>query len=460
MSIVHPDWDAVRADAAEADRRGARRCTDALERSRGQESFRASPQARHRSSSRLIRTPIFAIWPPIRTNRRPDISRGFQATPFFLAGPAGYDAVFSVKPGAIEGLGGIGRSEPVLVEISASTLLYDLPPAKAAPDLPVRGLEKDLSEYPPFRSRKLSALRFEKYGMTYVVVDFLFRRPRPRALDFLQSGRSHRATFPEGAQSRGRQSRRADSVRVCSARRGRRMFRPISLIFPPDDCCPAPAFERNDGVADKTVYANIRFPFDKAPSFANSQSFMHWGDCDQTGRSPHPRGRKDAPYRCRVNLKPLVFNEAAPENYAYPWRDNFCEHRHFFVGQCPAGQGHQGQDFRPASCKLRKEGADRCEPYQDDVVAARDGMILRSAAAGGRLSHHQFGVRACALSLHAHASAPSRRGRRAERARGEGRRDHRQGGEFQSPRQSHDLSSAFRDSWCRRATAGRGSIPI
>jgi hypothetical protein len=86
---------------------------------------------------------------------------------------------------------------------------------------------------------------------------------------------------------------------------------------------------------------------------------------------------KDAPYACKVNGRPLVFNEAAGPNYRYPWRDNFCEHRRFPVGQCPGGEGHQGQDIRPSFCKTFNEGADRCLAYQHDAVAANDGMVLR-----------------------------------------------------------------------------------
>jgi hypothetical protein len=70
-------------------------------------------------------------------------------------------------------------------------------------------------------------------------------------------------------------------------------------------------------------------------------------------------------------------SEGAPQNYAYPWHDNFCENRAFFVGQCATGLGHQGQDLRPGSCKQRVPGA-RCEPYHHDVVAVRDGIVLRA----------------------------------------------------------------------------------
>src|SRR5262249_4683767 len=108
------------------------------------------------------------------------------------------------------------------------------------------------------------------------------------------------------------------------------------------------------------------------------QSFMNWGECDKTGRVGMGRQGSIPAYRCRVNDLSLVADESAGGNYAYPWRDNFCEHRAFFVGECPAGLGHQGQDIRPSSCKQRAFGANRCVPYHHDVVAAREGMILRT----------------------------------------------------------------------------------
>jgi hypothetical protein len=79
-----------------------------------------------------------------------------------------------------------------------------------------------------------------------------------------------------------------------------------------------------------------------------------------------------------VSGQTLISDESATANYSYPWRDNFCEHRNFYVGQCPGGLGHQGQDIRPASCKQRIHGANRCEPYLHDVVAVRDGVVLRA----------------------------------------------------------------------------------
>ena len=376
MSIVHPDWDAARADAAaltgappgEALSRlnqVVSKILPGLDESAAPVLLPLDTQAYFRDLTADPGKPAAGYFP------------AFQATPFFLPGPAGYDAVFSVEPGAIEGLGGIGRSEPVLVEISASTLIYDLPPAKAAADLPLRGLEKTFPNIRRFVLENYLRYSFEKYGMTYVVAISCFDgRARARWISCVQADRIAQHFLKALNLVGGNPDARTASAFAATGRP--KDASADFTYFPAGRLLPGTGFRRNDGMADQTIYANIRFPFDKAPSFANSQSFMHWGNCDQTGRSPHPRGRKDAPYHCRVNLKPLVFNEAAPENYAYPWRDNFCEHRYFFIGQCPGGQGHQGQDLRPATCKLAKEGANRCEPYQDDVVAAREGMILRS----------------------------------------------------------------------------------
>ena len=130
------------------------------------------------------------------------------------------------------------------------------------------------------------------------------------------------------------------------------------------------------GRADYHVYADVRFPIAHAPAYVKSQSFMPWGDCYKTG-VVGPIGRRNATYRCRRNDKPLVFNEAAPENFTYPWRDNFCELRDFLVGQCPGGYGHQGEDIRPADCVLKSPESDRCLPYQHHVAAVHDGVIRR-----------------------------------------------------------------------------------
>ena len=71
---------------------------------------------------------------------------------------------------------------------------------------------------------------------------------------------------------------------------------------------------------------NMRFPMEDARAFANSQVYGHGGYLGPGG------GQCDA------------------NNYAYAWRDNFCETRGYSTPMCPAGNGHQGQDIRPGTC--------------------------------------------------------------------------------------------------------------
>ena len=149
-----------------------------------------------------------------------------------------------------------------------------------------------------------------------------------------------------------------------------------STYYAPGDILPGTGMHGEGGRADATVFAKIRFPMAQAPAYVNSQTFMNWGDCDFTGRVALGGRGRDTAYRCKVNSIPLVRDES--KNYAYPWRDNFCEHRYFAVSQCPAGLGHQGEDIRPGACKLPNAAAERCEPYQNNIVAARDGMVLRA----------------------------------------------------------------------------------
>lgn len=310
---------------------------------------------------------------------------GFRPTGFFLAGPSGYDAAFSFQPADFR------FAHPVLVTISGFAFLYDLPMPTGGVERPTRDLARDLADlFPDLRRQILeSTLRysFERHGVPYVVsiqcydAPHTLRRLSCRNADrvaqrFLRALRlaGGSGIAPPAAPETAPAAARPDQVSS------------VFTYHPAGSLIPGSGMRGHGGRADTQVYARIRFPLRDAPAYANSQSFMHWGDCDQTGRRPRPRG-KDAPYRCRVNSKPLVFNEAAPENYSYPWRDNFCEHRHFYVGQCPAGQGHQGQDIRPANCHLLNDGADRCQAYRHDAVAAREGMVLRETWQESLLLH-------------------------------------------------------------------------
>lgn len=95
------------------------------------------------------------------------------------------------------------------------------------------------------------------------------------------------------------------------------------------------------GRVDTTVYApGMRFPIESGPAYANSQVYNAGGG-------------------------EVAGDQCAATNFAYPWRDNYCEKRSWSMPMCPSGTGHQGQDIRAASCEKDKHW----------VVATADGTI-------------------------------------------------------------------------------------
>jgi hypothetical protein len=300
----------------------------------------------------------------------------FHAPTFFYPGPTGYDAGFSVRPQDMPSLDVVfARSTDI--QIAASTIVYELDGPLADPGTPVPALEQ---EFPGIRRVILEGrLRyiFWRFNVPYFVsiacIDGAksVRRLACREADliavrFLKNlaivGGTPRADVDETAASAVEQPDTVSSDFTYDA---------------PGDILPGTGMKGQGGRADATVYAKIRFPMAHAPAYINSQSFMNWGNCDLTGRVALGGHGREQSYRCRVNDVPLFNDET--RNYAYPWRDNFCEHRYWEVTQCPAGLGHQGEDIRPSTCKLRNDEGDRCVPYQDNVVAVRDGVVTRNA---------------------------------------------------------------------------------
>jgi len=301
---------------------------------------------------------------------------GFHATKFFLAGPSGYDASFAVRPSEVASLSDLHFADQAEVLISGSSVLYELDSFVTEVGAPVPALEPD---YPGIRRLLIESrvrYTFMRFGVPYMVSLLCFDGgPREHQLSCRQADRIA-VRFLQSLTVVGGMPQPRPAPKP-----PRTVERPLApspdfTYYGPGQIIPGTGMRGNSGRVDYTVYAKIRFPFAAAPAYANSQSFMNWGDCDHTGRVPGAVHSKEAPYHCRVNDKPLVFDES--KNYTYPWQDNFCEHRWFLVGQCPAGMGHQGQDIRPGDCHMRNEGADRCDPYQHDVVAVRDGMVLRN----------------------------------------------------------------------------------
>lgn len=300
---------------------------------------------------------------------------GFGAPTLFYPGPSGYDAAFSVVPQNIPGVD-IGSARPIHVQISASTLVYELDGLPLDPGEPVPQLE---SQFPGIRRVILeNRLRyiFTRFGVPYFISILCSDGRRGgrlvscRAADHLAVAFIKALHMVGGAPPVEPAAAPSNTVALPE------QTSPDFTYYAPGDLLPGTSMAGRGGRADATAYSAIRFPMAHAPAYINSQSFMNWGNCDLTGLVRLGGRGKEAAYHCRINGLPLFNDET--RNYAYPWRDNFCEHRHYEVTQCPAGMGHQGEDIRPSTCKLRDPDAGRCEPYQEDVVAVRDGMALRA----------------------------------------------------------------------------------
>ncbi|WP_430431524.1 M23 family metallopeptidase [Oceanicaulis sp.] len=135
---------------------------------------------------------------------------------------------------------------------------------------------------------------------------------------------------------------------------------PVSFM-PPGDLTPG----SGAGQAEQINYVpGMRFPMEVGQAYANSQVYGHGGYLGPGG------GQCDA------------------ANYAYAWRDNFCETRSYSAPLCPSGTGHQGQDIRPATCQDAVHWA----------VAADDGVITSVGSYSVRLMSED-GVRYTYLHL-------------------------------------------------------------
>lgn len=302
---------------------------------------------------------------------------GFRPVRMFDVGPAGYDAVFALDQGVGDDMPQRIFVKPVEVQITGSLLTYDIHDSLLGKGEPVKSLA---SQFPDLRRLiREGYLRyaFTRFGVPYVVsIGCHDGVARSRRLSCREAS-AVAERFLKALRVAGGSPRRARFDIPSEAAERPIAFSADFTYRAPGEIIANSGYRGQSGRADFTVYSQIRFPLEKGPAFANSQSFMNWGDCYQTGRVAWS-ARKGDHYHCKRNDKPLVFDESAKENYSYPWQDNFCEMRDFEVGQCANGMGHQGQDIRPSSCLLRNDGADRCMPDIFPIAAVRDGVLIRA----------------------------------------------------------------------------------
>src|SRR5256884_3897120 len=271
----------------------------------------------------------------------------FRPADLFHAGPAGYDAVFSLQPGAGAGLPSRTFAKPVEVQITGSLLIYDLADPQGGKGEPVKALAAQFPDMRRFIREGYVRYAFTRFGIPYVVsIQCLDSTPRARRLacreaypvaeQFLKALR-----IAGGQPSRPRRDISSDLAERPAAASPDFTYRPTR------DIVARSGSRRQSGHADLTAYSQIRFPLVRTPVAVRSQQF---GRRDKTG---------------------LVAG-------AYPWRDNFCEARSFNVGQCASGFGHQGQDIRPVACAAGNENEEACDLRRQPIVAVRDGVVIRS----------------------------------------------------------------------------------
>jgi hypothetical protein len=280
----------------------------------------------------------------------------FGPADLFDAGPAGYDAVFSLEAGAGEGMPPRTFAKPVEVQITGSILTYDIRDALGGKGEPVKALSAQFPDLRRFIREGYVRYAFTRFGVPYVVsIQCLDSSPRARRL-------ACREAYPVAERflkalriAGGQPSRPRTDIPSGIAERPAQKSSDF-IYRASGDIVANSGYRKEGGRADFTTYSQIRFPLQKAPAFVHSQSFRNRRSSDRL----------------------LTLDEPAGGKTSYPWQDSFCESRSFGVGQCPGGFGHQGQDIRPAPCPPRDEGADRCEPNQRAVVAVRDGVVIRS----------------------------------------------------------------------------------
>jgi hypothetical protein len=274
---------------------------------------------------------------------------GFGEPAFFDPGPAGYDATFRFSVAGIPELADIRFGEAADVSVSGSLLTYELdPPVGPKGDVgtPVPELEADFPGVRRIFLENRVRYAFERFGVPYVVsvdcFDASFARYHHMAC---RDADRVIARFLRNLHIAGGAPQAIAPVTAPPAPERPAEVSPVFTYHPPGRLIADTGFRLNGGHADSTVYSNIRFPLAETPAFANTQYYAR---------------------------------RVAGGVAAYPWRDNFCEGRYYAVAQCPAGMGHQGQDIGTTECNRGSLGDNRCDPHHDDVVAVRDGMLLRA----------------------------------------------------------------------------------
>src|SRR5213592_869392 len=107
----------------------------------------------------------------------------FRPADLFDAGPSGYDAVFSLEPGAGGGMPRRTFAKPVEVQITGSILTYDIRDPLGGKGDPVKALSAQFPDLRRFIREGYVRYAFTRFGVPYVVsIQCLDSSPRARRL--------------------------------------------------------------------------------------------------------------------------------------------------------------------------------------------------------------------------------------------------------------------------------------
>ena len=318
---------------------------------------------------------------PLRANEHRSYLHGAGVAMQLIPGTTGYDALITYEPDALKALG-ISSTRRRLVHMAGTALSYGGAQSGEA----VEDMQRD---YPGLRRHPgydEVAYTFRRYGAPYLLmVSCSNESPDPNAFKCDQAETLLRAAV------RNLQLIGGAPLVVKARATSRNPPRPKRTssdfsYYPPGKLLEGTGDDGMDGSTDANVYGDIRFPIQTPPNFGQSQVFMHRGNCLSTPDTtdhmvflPKQPGDKHARYHCKQNTKELLHWEGHPENYAPPWRDNFCEARGGAPNstlECPAKRGHQGQDIRARNCPGPAD-AESCKPDVHEVVAVAAGNACR-----------------------------------------------------------------------------------
>ena len=305
-----------------------------------------------------------------------DYLSGFRIA-FFQAGPAGYDAVFTLRPRDVSEFEGTAYQRDVEVHITGAAFVYDIDPPTGAQSRPIRGLPEGVREVRRIYLQHQMRYLFSRYGVAYSVSVLCFDgRSRARRLSCHDAHPIVMRALTALRLAGGSPQEAANNAQPAAIERPAETSQ-VFTYYGSGQLIPRTGYRSFGGKTDSTAYAPIRFPLASAPAHVYSQLYMTSADCSRDATSAIVARRRGQPIKCVAASD----EEAGGSLRRLPWRDNFCESRDFSVGECPGGKGHQGQDIVPADCLFISPH--RCPPDRLGLVAVQDSVVLRAPGKEG-----------------------------------------------------------------------------